>query len=149
MDDRLARGHDGGEVRATEARPDDEQRIAASEVLGDHRRLRVAAHPGRERVRLGHRALALEGRHDRRPDQLGDRHQRVRGFGVQDALAGPDERVLRTDEPVGRFLDRPVVGPRAAPTDDPMVDGPLVWLGEDILGKLDHRGARAGRSAAP
>jgi hypothetical protein len=66
----------------------------------------AAARPERERMVFGEGALALERGHDRNLRELGQLEELgSRRVGVQDALAGVDDRLLRVQERAGCGLD--------------------------------------------
>ena len=61
--------------------------------------------PAYERVVVGDRAPAHQGRDHRHPGQLGELDQQVGGVGVDHAAARDEQRALGRDEHVERLLD--------------------------------------------
>ncbi len=102
VDDGLLRriGNAVAEAARRQAGADGEDQVALVQVV----RHLIAAHADKERMVLGERPFRLEGRDDRRIHQLRQRFQLVRGTGVDDPLAGVDQRVLGLEELAHRSL---------------------------------------------
>ena len=132
--------------RAGQAGAHREHGIARLQIVGGHGGGRQRADSRRQRMRLGDSALALQRRHHRRTEQLGDLGELVARLGVEHALAGPDHGRLGREQALGSLPHRPLVGRRAhAP--DRRVGGSPVHLGRaHVARQLQHHRLRPARA---
>jgi hypothetical protein len=144
VDDGLARRNAGRHAVPGEAAADAEHDVGLAEVVQ-----RVPGHRGpagteRERMILREGALALEGRHHRRLEQLGQLAELLRRLRIEHALAGVDDGPPRVAQHPGGRLDVAHVGAGARGLDRAIrVDqGVGRLLVHDVGGDLHHRRAR-------
>ncbi len=81
----------------------------------------AAARPERQGVVLRKGALAVESRHDRRLQQLGQLPQLLGGFGVEDALPGEDHRAGGVEQHARRLVDVALVAGRSGDRNRPIL----------------------------
>jgi len=145
VDDDLAGGDGGGHAVPGEAAADAEHHVGLAEIVERGSGHGRSAGPQRERVVLGERALALQGRDHRGLEQLGQLEQLRGGLGVEHALAGVDDGPPRVAQHAGGRLHVARVGARAGDLDRAVRVGQRVGhlLVHDVGGDLHHRRARA------
>ena len=146
VDDGLAGRHVGTEIGFGQARADRHHHVGLAHELGEHLGARAGRAAERERMRVRDRALARIGRDHRRGDKLGQRREQIAGFGVVDALARPQHRVLGGEQHARGFLDRVGIGRGALHRHRDVVDLALELGLEDLVRHLDHH--RAALAAA-